>query len=465
MFKQSIPRTFFALLLSLGVCLVAADASAAEGDPDLSFGLDGAVLVSLDPEVNTRDVGFAVHELADGNVLAFFRTAVTSPPGREDLTILRLLPDGAPDESFGVAGRVDMALAYFSLVDALVDSQGRMLIAGSRPTGATSFSSLFRLLPDGTLDTSFSSDGFSGIDWSNVFDGPSRLMISSDGSIWMVGSLGDPAVNQDLYVAKFNGEDGAFLFGSFLRIDRVTNGRDFGTGLAEDSSGRILVLGSSCFSSLACDGMVLRISANGTLDTSFAAAQTPRCRYNQVGAATSGCGLFGLFGARELFYDARELSSGDLLLAGRSMQSGQSTRGLLLVAHGNGAGLLPENEAPRRSGPLGTEFSRLADDSMGRLLIAGAGGAMRLDSITTGDFDSSFSSSAFNGGRVAPAPSINGGPGTTVAASFNDRDQIYLAGSKFLAETSDTDGFVGRLGPTEVPGEDIFGDGFETALP
>lgn len=445
------------VLLGLHACIV----HAADGDPDPSFGIGGAAAFPVDDPQLTNDIGFAVHELPDGKVLGFIRVATVSPAGLQDLLIVRLLANGDPDLTFGNGGRVSINLGYFGLTDAVVDDQGRMLIAGSKPFGATSFSSLLRLLPDGNPDNSFSSDGFSGIDWNGVFDGPLRLRLASDGSIWMTGSLGDPAVNQDLYVAKFNSENGALIFGSYLRIDRTTNGRDFGTGLFEDSSGRMLVLGSSCFSSLACDGVVMRLFSSGVLDTSFAAAQTPRCRYNQVGSPTTGCGLFGLFGARELFNDGIELATGELLLAGRSQQDGESTRGLLIASESNGSALVPSNEIQRRSGPFGTDFRNVAFDSQGRVLVAGGGGAMRVVDLASGGFDPSFSSGSADGGRLALPPRFEDIGPSIFGASFNDRDQIYLAGSLYRADNNQRDGYVARLKPDVSSDDVIFAGGFD----
>lgn len=83
-------------------------------------------------------------------------------------TILRFLPDGQPDGAFGGAGRVSVALPpgwRFKLGDLAVDPEGRVVAIGTavnegsslRP--APSFAAVLRYLPDGEPDPSFGGDG------------------------------------------------------------------------------------------------------------------------------------------------------------------------------------------------------------------------------------------------------------------------------------------------------------------
>lgn len=153
---------FFVLAL-----LAALPASAnARGSLDTSFGTGGRVLVPGPdgPEANAR---LSTASTPDGKLVALIG-------GRQ---VLRLLENGRPDPSFGGDGSVDITVEpgrTFSPAGVAVDSQGRILVAGTsvpppgtpnpgpkespygpNPTRAT----VIRYLPDGSLDPGFGHGG------------------------------------------------------------------------------------------------------------------------------------------------------------------------------------------------------------------------------------------------------------------------------------------------------------------
>jgi uncharacterized delta-60 repeat protein len=110
--------------------------------------------------------------------------------GARDLVVLRFLPDGEPDSSFGTAGRAvlaapasDESAAGLAL---LVD--GRILIAGDSNAGGDFDFRLVRLEASGALDESF---GVKGVASFPVTDGDDRaedLAPLADGTVLVVGN-------------------------------------------------------------------------------------------------------------------------------------------------------------------------------------------------------------------------------------------------------------------------------------
>lgn len=145
-----------------GVMLAKLDAA---GAADPSFGGDGIVIDSRtvlqgwDPVVAVQD---------DGSVVAV--AAPNDAYGEsDDLLVLRYLPDGSIDASFGTAGRTRLSFDSEDPVQVALQEDGRIVIGGSyllrlgqgveRRIAATA-----RLTTTGALDATYSGDGIATID-------------------------------------------------------------------------------------------------------------------------------------------------------------------------------------------------------------------------------------------------------------------------------------------------------------
>jgi uncharacterized delta-60 repeat protein len=82
---------------------------------------------------------------------------------QEDLAIARLNPDGTPDPTFGAQGRVTTDFPGLAAVasSAVVQPDGKIVVAGGAFPLFTFLGNIeiVRYNPDGSLDTSFGSDG------------------------------------------------------------------------------------------------------------------------------------------------------------------------------------------------------------------------------------------------------------------------------------------------------------------
>ncbi len=168
-------------LLAL-VCAVAAAAalmaapavakpSAKPGRLDRSFSKDGKLLLAFPPE---GDNGVGVKYTLPFQFNAGHLAMAPSPGGKTVVAgstrIVRVLANGKLDRSFGGGGAVTVQRPpgmSFVLADVAVDSQGRVLLAGTArplPTSSTpdpllSSAAVMRFNADGSVDRSFGKEG------------------------------------------------------------------------------------------------------------------------------------------------------------------------------------------------------------------------------------------------------------------------------------------------------------------
>lgn len=149
------------------------------GSKDLTFGTNSVVHVDFgNADASAWDVAMQ----PDGKIVA----AGIALAGDKSFALARMHPDGSLDSSFGTAGKVllDPPKSARSPVVAL-QPDGKILLAGSGTGGPNPHFYLFRLNPDGTRDSTFSSDGEITI---TIFLGAVQvndMAVSPDGSIYV----------------------------------------------------------------------------------------------------------------------------------------------------------------------------------------------------------------------------------------------------------------------------------------
>ncbi len=127
------------------------------GSPDPGFGNGGLVT----PDLNTPLSWASDLVLLDGGKILVGLVYIDTKPSEnvEDNLLLRLLPDGTLDSTFGDKG---MARYDFGdnerLTTMAIQADGKILATGEYYTGITQFA-LFRYLPDGSVDFNFGDSG------------------------------------------------------------------------------------------------------------------------------------------------------------------------------------------------------------------------------------------------------------------------------------------------------------------
>jgi uncharacterized delta-60 repeat protein len=195
---------------------------------------------------------------SDGRiVVAGFGGVLDSPSFR----LVRLRSDGALDETFGSGGKRTLEFGgdQESAFGAALQPDGRILVAGDSDFRVA----VARLNPGGSRDTSFSGDGKKIFGWGSISRAQAVLVLPS-GKIMLAGFSGPEGGN--LQAARLNPKgalDATFGTGGKVGVD--FGGDDFGLAIARQADGRILVAGGST----AVGAVVVRLRTNGALDPDF----------------------------------------------------------------------------------------------------------------------------------------------------------------------------------------------------
>ncbi len=242
-------------------------AAVAPGDLDISFGIGGKVITDF----GGWDDAHALAIDSSGKIVVAGSTERV--PYHGDFALARYNADGSLDATFGTDGKVTTAFTEFGEgydtagANALaIDSSGKIVVAG----GAGKFLeyydfALARYNADGSLDTTFGSNGTVTTDFGGKRDSARALAIDSSGKIVVAGEAPGEA-QADFALARYNA-DGSLdtTFGINGKVTTDFGGSfDTATALAIDSSGKIVVAGyiSALFG-------LARYNADGSLDATF----------------------------------------------------------------------------------------------------------------------------------------------------------------------------------------------------
>ena len=258
-----------ALVCALAVCLDLRAACADAGDLDLSFGGNGVAT----PTITGADSApvRAVATQSDGKIICLAEYNI-SASGARDFVLFRLLPDGTLDTSFGSGGWVITDFGACDCPeDVAVQLDDRIVAVGVMEPGCGADSNyrgiIARYLPDGALDNSFGTNG-------------KHIMSETWETGWNAVAVdwADRAV-----VAGFWGSDicvGRFTIGGAPDSSYGTSGMAFLAPTASDSSwaedvaidgsGRAVVAGTVKYSAINPDMVAARFTTDGDLDTTFA---------------------------------------------------------------------------------------------------------------------------------------------------------------------------------------------------
>lgn len=224
-------KRLLALLVVPLLAIAGAVQAEAAGRLDPSFGKGGRLLLS-----SKLVPGHETATLPDGRI-------VLGGPKK----MLALLPSGKIDSSFGEGGFVPFQAPsghpYTSVNDLAVDSQGRLIVAGSTSStedgGFLSEVLIARYTSVGQLDPSFGTSGFTLSDFgfpppgppdfgsvlahSVAVDGDDRIVLGGERQTgWKQDRVG-PIPTYEPYVARLTPEgevDGSFAGSGVLRLDK-----------------------------------------------------------------------------------------------------------------------------------------------------------------------------------------------------------------------------------------------------
>jgi uncharacterized delta-60 repeat protein len=393
------------------------------GTLDTSFDADGIVTTSFGTE-NDQAKDVAIQ--SNGDIVV---TGNATIAGNVNFAVVRYKTNGSLDSTFDSDGIVllDAASSVVADTSLTIQSNGRIVVAG---TTADFF--VFRLNTNGSLDTTFDTDGIVTTDVSTRSDNPSSIIIQADGKIVAAGSSGKQSsalvsIPADFALVRYNSN------GSIDNIDTdgiITTG-DFSSNadlkaVALQSNGKIVAAGSS-FNGVSRLFTVVRYNTNGSLDTTFDAdgiVTTPitSTRTIELSVAIQADGKIIVAGeaAGSLFelYVVRYNTNG-------SLDTSFDTDGIVIIDNGSKAN--PDSAA-------------VAIQSNGKILVAGSTSAgvnfrsfMLARLNTNGSLDTTFDT---DGIAVTSINTISTESDLAESLAIQSDGKIVVVGSSSLTSTN-----------------------------
>jgi uncharacterized delta-60 repeat protein len=232
------------------------------GSFDTTFNAGGSAFF----HIGQGGAGLALALLPDGRILGLGSSD-------QQTTLIRLWPDGLKDlggkQTLGFED--PLLLGSREQASALaIQPDGKTIVAGSvtNTAGTETDIALARFLPDGRPDTSFGIQGRVKFDAFNQ-DFARAITLQSDGKIVVAGWMRNGSV-VNFMIARFlsTGQpDTTFGFGGF-NVQDFFNGDDYGNAIALTPDGKFVVAGSA-WNGTRYVFAVTRFNSNGSLDTSF----------------------------------------------------------------------------------------------------------------------------------------------------------------------------------------------------
>ena len=239
------------------------------GTLDTSFGGDGRVTTDFG---SSTDFAFSIAVQTDGKILVGGRTSSDLIGTYSDFALVRYNTDGSLDAGFDGDGKVttDFKISLDDGNSVVLQADGKILVAGETGTDHDDFA-VVRYNSNGSLDTSFDSDGKVTTDFGSSTDSGSGIAVQLDGKIVVAGySYKSAYATSDFALARYN-TDGS-LDTSFDGDGKVTTdfgSTDVGLSVAVQVDGKIVVSGYTNGGSTGYDFALARYNPNGSLDTSF----------------------------------------------------------------------------------------------------------------------------------------------------------------------------------------------------
>jgi uncharacterized delta-60 repeat protein len=221
----------------------------ANGSPDGSFGSGGEVVTSIGP----HSMAYSVAIQADGKIVAA-GVALGPTVALGQFAMVRYLPDGSLDASFGTGGKVTTP----AFVDddqarsVVIQGDGKLVVAGGARivTGNDSRYNfaVARYLPDGRLDQGFGTGGKVSTFIGPLHDHGQDVAVQGDGKIVAVGEADVVGPEPHFALARYTangGLDPSFGIGGKVTTVFAGSGLTYASALAIQANGKIVVAGGT----------------------------------------------------------------------------------------------------------------------------------------------------------------------------------------------------------------------------
>jgi len=324
-----------ATLVVVAVLLSGSRVEAAPGDLDPTFGTGGQVVGPLFASpANLLAVAAAIQP--DGRIVIVGSATLD---GWYAITTVRLLTDGSLDPSFGSGGVVTAPLGDgHDLARAVaLQPDGRIIVAGDVDRSIDNSVEhgdmvVLRYLADGTLDASFGDGGVVRTSFGPNTDAADGVVVQPNGKIAVAGvTFVGTATAAHFALARYEADGSPDVtFGTAGKVVTVLRADDSLTSMALQPDGKLVVAGSSEFTTSAADAAIARYNPDGSLDAGFGGGGV---FYTSLAPSITG------FDAMTLQPDGKivgaGLTHGDILIArltsGGALDATFGTGGMLIT--------------------------------------------------------------------------------------------------------------------------------------
>ncbi len=259
-----------------------------DGSLDTSFDEDGWVRTDLG---SFEDESKAIALQSDGKIIV---AGYAMDGTQYNFALVRYQADGSLDTGFGEDGRVttDLTGDQDQIQGLIVQPDGKIVVVGSVKRAAPYYRDfgMVRYMPDGTIDLSFGINGKVITDISGGRDFAYAVAMQPDGKIILAGTAQNGADGDyDFALACYTST--GYLDTTFSGDGKVildfNDGNDYGYAVALQPDGKIIIAGYAN-NGMNNDFAVVRYTSNGSLDPGFSEdgkVVTDLAGYDDIGLA------------------------------------------------------------------------------------------------------------------------------------------------------------------------------------
>lgn len=364
------------------------DANPSRADVALALSLSPSTGFFSDPACASSSGGVAVIPAGSDRTAVYFRHNSVDPAISLSVSAANHAPGGKLIEvrspggkrAYGSGGARVIGPGWAT--SAVLDGDGKLVVAGYRPSGAGLSPFVARLTTAGALDTSFNSTGVRVVsEFGSPFDMANAVAVDGAGKIWIAGVTKDGATKK-FAVARLSSN--GVTVELVIKTDVSSDGRDdLAHAIAiQPDDGHVIAAGSS-------------VRSNGKRDMAIV-------RYHSGTGAVLSQGVVDFEGEDDGAYAIFPVTNTEIYVAGYAQKGRYQDMALARL----GAGLAVAYEKRFDFGQNHHDVAHAVQVSGGRVWIAGSTriGAYQRIAVasavpSTGDLDSAFS----DDGRVVTA--------------------------------------------------------------
>jgi uncharacterized delta-60 repeat protein len=234
-----------------------------DGSVDESFGTYGRVHTDIGAD---DDIAYSVAIDKNAKIVL---AGVAYDATNSDIALVRYETNGTLDSSFNSNGKVltDFGGDHNGAFGVAVDSLNRIVVAGYYTDSGSVSIALARYDNTGNLDTNFGSAGKIEFNSMTIEDAAMDIVIDVNNNIFIAGYINSNNINDyDFLLMRFN-TTGGIVYNT--NNTKFSSGRDKANALALTKDGKIVLVGSAEMTLNHSDFAIARYKNDGTLDTTF----------------------------------------------------------------------------------------------------------------------------------------------------------------------------------------------------